>query len=205
MARIINLIDDEEYAIAQAAEALLDGGIIIFPTDTVYGVMARANAAEGLARLNRVKGRDEDKPVAALAEAKPPLVSLMRSWAGEVSEKPEMLVPGPLTVIAPAAMWGDALQAELCALPYPAIGVRIPRQSALQGLLRSCGGWLMASSANWEGVPTPMSLEGVLAQLEGEEITLAVDGGECADEASGIVSVSAGGISVVRWHPLLTG
>jgi L-threonylcarbamoyladenylate synthase len=205
MARIINLADDEEYAIAKAAKALRCGGIIIFPTDTVYGVMARTNTAEGLARLNRVKGRDEGKPVAALAEEMPPLVSLMRAWAGEVSEKPEMLVPGPLTVIAPAAMWGDALPAELRALPYPAMGVRIPRYDALQGLLRACGGWLMASSANLEGMPTTPVLEGVLAQLGTEEIALAVDGGECANEASGIISVRADGITVVRGHNLLNG
>jgi L-threonylcarbamoyladenylate synthase len=205
MARVIKLIGEEQYAIAQAAEALLSGSIIIFPTDTVYGVLAHLNTREGLARLNRIKQRGADKPIAALAAEKPELVSLMRAWAGEVSELPERLVPGPLTVIAPAGMWDDALPLELRELPYPAIGVRIPRHDALQGLLRSCEDWLMASSANKEGMQTPHTLEGALAQFADDVITLAVDGGGCMNEASGIISVSPGCVAVVRGHPLLHG
>ncbi len=204
MARIVSLFDEPREAVRLAAEALNAGEIIVFPTDTVYGLMIRSVQPEYLARLNATKGRAEDKPVAALAADEEGLVALMRSVIEPMcGERASELVPGALTALMPSELWGSALPEELHKLPYPAIGVRLPRHAALQELLRACGGWVMATSANLEGIPTPPTMEGALEQLGSADVALAVDGGEHGDEASAVVKITAQGIEVIRSHPLL--
>lgn len=206
MAKITRLQDGEAEAVREAADALRGGGIIIFPTDTVYGLLAFTVEAGGLARLNSAKGRPEGKPLAVLAADEPVIVDLMRGAVKPLcGEAVEQLVPGALTALMPPEAWKGTLPHELLKLPYEVIGVRIPRHAALQALLRACGGWVIATSANMEGKETPVTLEGVLEQLAGKanEICLAVDGGECGVTASAILNVTSGGIEVVRGHPLI--
>ncbi len=205
MAQIISLNENSSEAVQLAAQALNAGGIIVFPTDTVYGLMARYTRPEALVRLNAAKGRQADKPIAALAADEPMLVDVMRSAVEPIcGAKPEDLVPGALTIVMALELWQDTLPKGIDNLPYQQIGVRVPRHTALQELLRAYGGWLMATSANKEGMPPQHTLSGVLEQLgEGAGVELAVDGGECGDEASGVVLVTSQGLEIIRNHPLL--
>lgn len=205
MAQIISLNENPSEALRFAAMALDAGGIIVFPTDTVYGLMARYTRPEDLERLNAAKGRPADKPIAALAADEPRLLEVMRNAVEPIcGAHKDDLVPGALTILMALERWQDALPSGIDKLPYKQIGVRVPRHAALQELLRACGGWLMATSANKEGMPTPYTLDGILVQLgEGADVSLAVDGGECRDEASGIVLVAPQGLEIIRNHPLL--
>lgn len=205
MAQIISLNENPQEAVRLAAQALNAGGIIVFPTDTVYGLMARYTQPEDLVRLNAAKGRPVDKPIAALAAEEPNLVEVMRRAVEPIcGAHPEELVPGALTIVMSLELWQDRLPKGMDKLPYKQIGVRVPRHSALQELLKACGGWLMATSANKEGHPTMHTLSGVLEQLgEGVGVELAVYGEECGTEASGVVLVTSQGLEIVRNHPLL--
>jgi len=191
--------------VAQTAEVLLAGGIVIFPTDTVYGLMIHGTDAEQLARLNALKRRISGKPIPALAVADAPLVAHMRELVRSLGESAvERLIPGALTVVTDRSTWGEVLPRPLASLPYNRIGVRVPDYPALQEILSRCGGWLMATSANPEGHPTPSLLAGVIAQLgETTDIGLAVDGGECGAEPSAVMEVIGGRVRTVRSNPLL--
>jgi L-threonylcarbamoyladenylate synthase len=205
MAQIISLNENPTETVRLAAEALNTGGIIVFPTDTVYGLMVRPMQSKDTERLNAAKDRQLDKPIAALAAEEPKLVEVMRSAVEPIcGAHPNELIPGALTIVMALELWQDTLPRGLNKLPYKQIGVRVPRHAALQELLRACGGWLMATSANKEGMPTPHTLSAVHDQLgEGAGMSLAVDGGECANEASGVVLVTAKGLEIIRNHPLL--
>ncbi len=205
MAQIINLNENPSEAVRFAAQALNSGGIIVFPTDTVYGLMVRYTRPEDLVRLNSAKGRQSDKPIAALAAEEPTLVEVMRSSVEPIcGAHPNELIPGALTIVMALERWQDTLPKGMEQLPYKQIGVRIPHHGALQELLRACGGWLMATSANQEGMLTQHTLDGVMAQLsEYADVSLAVDGGKCGNEASGVVLAAAQGLEIIRNHPLL--
>ncbi|MCD6283008.1 L-threonylcarbamoyladenylate synthase [bacterium] len=205
----INILKLDETAraevVTRTAEVLLSGGIVIFPTDTVYGLMVHGTDAQQLARLNALKGRSPGRPIAALAAPGAPLVEhmhkLVGSLLGAVTDK---LIPGALTVVADRAAWGNTLPEPLMSLPYSRIGVRIPGHAVLQEILARCGGWLMATSANPEGQPTQPSLREVIAQLGGASgVELAVDGGLCESEPSAVVEISGGQIRIARPNPLL--
>lgn len=191
--------------VAQTTEVLLAGSIVIFPTDTVYGLMIHGTDAEQLERLNVLKKRISDKPIPALAVADAPLVAHMRELVRSLGEPAvERLIPGALTVVTDRSTWGEVLPLPLVSLPYSRIGVRIPDHVVLQEILARCGGWLMATSANLEGQPTPSSLEEVVAQLgETADVSLEVDGGECGIEPSAVVEVIGGQVRTVRSNPLL--
>ena len=189
--------------VMRTAEVLLSGGIVIFPTDTVYGLMVHGTDAHLLARLNALKGRSPDRPIAALAAPDAPLVEHMRALVSSLPGA-EKLIPGALTVVADRAAWGNTLPEPLMSLPYSRIGVRIPGHAVLQEILARCGGWLMATSANPEGQPTQPSLREVIAQLGGASgVELAVDGGLCESEPSAVVEISGGQIRIARPNPLL--
>ncbi len=189
--------------VAQTAELLLAGGIVIFPTDTVYGLMIHGTDVEQLARLNALKGRPSDRPIAALVATDAPLVQHMRELMISLPGA-KKLIPGALTIVADRATWGNALPEPLTHLPYSRIGVRIPDHAVLQEVLARCGGWLMATSANLEGHPTPPSLKEVIAQLSGaSSVGLAVDSGKCGTEPSAVVEVIGGQTRITRPHPIL--
>ena len=205
MAQIISAYENLSDALQLAAQTLNAGGIIVFPTDTVYGLLARYIEPSDLGRLNAAKGRSPEKPIAALAAEEPNLVEVMRRAVEPIcGAKPDQLVPGALTIVMALELWQDRLPKGMDKLPYKQIGVRVPRHSALQELLKTCGGWLMATSANKEGMPTLHSLYGVLGQLgDGAGIELAVDGGDCGNEASGVALVTSQGMEIIRNHPML--
>jgi L-threonylcarbamoyladenylate synthase len=191
--------------VAETAEALLAGGIVVFPTDTVYGLMIHATDAAQLARINALKKRPFDKPVAALVVVDAALIARMRELVGTLPGA-EKLIPGALTVVAERSAWANVLPHPLMSLPYSRIGVRVPDHAILQEVLARCEGWLMATSANLEGRPTPPSLTEVTAQLsEASEIALAVDGGKCTAEPSAVVEISSTETRIMRTHPLLRG
>ena len=189
--------------IARTADVLLAGGVVIFPTDTVYGLMIHTTDAAQLARLNALKIRQFDKPIAALAAAEAELVAHMRKLVDSLPGAGN-LIPGALTVVAERSAWQDTLPRPLLSLPYSRIGVRIPDHSKLHELIAGCGGWLMATSANLEGQPTRSSLSEVIAQFGGAEgVGLAVDGGLCESEPSAVIEASDGRTRIARPHSLL--
>lgn len=161
-------------AVSQAVAVLERGGLVAFPTETVYGLGADASNPAAVARIYRVKGRPSDHPVIVhLAEA-----SLVSDWADGLSAAAQTLMdhfwPGPLTlIVSRAAGVSDALTGG-----QDTIGLRVPSHPLAQALLKAFGRGIAAPSANRFGRISPTSAQHVRDDL-GDDVDLVLDGGEC--------------------------
>lgn len=174
--------------VARAAALLAAGGLVAFPTETVYGLGADAAREDAVARIFAVKGRPRAHPliVHLAPEAR------LDDWAREVPELARRLAaaawPGPLTLIlrkgprVAAATTGGA----------DTVGLRVPAHPLAQALLRAFGGGVAAPSANRFGAVSPTTADHVVADLGGA-VDYVLDGGPCdVGVESTIVDLSRG-------------
>jgi L-threonylcarbamoyladenylate synthase len=181
-------IGTEPEDIARAVEVLRDGGVIAFPTDTVYGVGAHGLLSAAVERLYVVKARPRDKAIPLLLpgiDTLPQVVSAIPDRAYALAER---FWPGALTmVLRRAASVPDAVTCG-----GDTVAVRVPDHPVTQALLAALDAPLAATSANLSSQPAPDTADGVLAQLDGR-IDLLVDGGTCpGGVASTVVDLTAG-------------
>ena len=174
--------------VKRAAEILKRGGLVAFPTETVYGLGADASSAEAIARLYAVKGRPGDHPVIVhFADAEGAF-----TWAREVPEAARKLAarfwPGPLTLILKRApQVGDAITGG-----QDTVGLRVPEHPLARELLAAFGRGVAAPSANRFGRVSPTTAQHVREDL-GEDVDLVLDGGSCdVGIESTIVDLSRG-------------
>ncbi len=161
--------------IARAAEVLRAGGLVAFPTETVYGLGALATLDEAVARIFAAKGRPARNPLIAHVGT----VEVARRIA-RFDARAERLVarfwPGPLTLVLPQRP-GSGLPPRLSA-GLPTVAVRMPAHPVALELLRRVDAPVAAPSANRSGRTSPTTAEHVLADLEGR-IELVLDAGPC--------------------------
>ena len=160
-------------AIAEAARALAAGGLVAFPTETVYGLGADAGNGEAIARLYAAKGRPAFNPLIAhvASAAAAPKLARFDTAAERLAAA---FWPGPLTLVLPKA--ADCPVAALATAGLDSVAVRLPQHPVAQQLLRAFGGPVVAPSANRSGHVSPTTAAHVLADLGGR-IDLIVDGG----------------------------
>ena len=181
-------------SIKDAAAVLRRGGLVAFPTETVYGLGADASNPAAVGRIYRVKGRPAGHPVIVHIGD----VGQTRLWAREIPEHASRLAnrfwPGPLTlVLRRAAGVRDDLTGG-----QDTIGLRVPGHPVALDLLREFGGGIAAPSANRFGRISPTSAEHVLSDL-GSDVDLILDGGACdIGIESTIVDLSRGKPVVLR-------
>jgi len=162
-----------EESMAEAVRILSAGGLVAFPTDTVYGVGAHALQPQAVEKIYAAKIRPRDKAIPLLlattddlslvAENVPPVAHLLaeRFW------------PGGLTlVLRKRAIVSEAVS------PGPTVAVRVPDHGVAQALIAALGVPLAATSANLAGNPSPVTAQEVMAELAGR-IELILDGGPC--------------------------
>jgi L-threonylcarbamoyladenylate synthase len=160
-------------AIARAAQCLAAGGLVAFPTETVYGLGADAANPQAIARLYVAKGRPAFNPLiahvadVAAARALARLDAAAERLAGE-------FWPGPLTLVAPKSQ--SCPVAELATAGLDTIALRVPAHPVAQALLAAFGGPVVAPSANRSGHVSPTTAAHVQADLSGR-IDLVIDGG----------------------------
>jgi L-threonylcarbamoyladenylate synthase len=160
--------------ISRAAETLRRGGLVAFPTETVYGLGADADNAGALARLYTVKSRPEEHPVIVHVGAP----GQLDDWAADVPVAARRLGaalwPGPLTIVVRrAARVLDAVTGG-----GDTVGVRVPGQPVALALLRAFGGGIAAPSANRFGHVSPTTAGDVRADL-GDDVDVVLDDGPC--------------------------
>ena len=158
--------------VRRAAAILRAGGLVAFPTETVYGLGADASNAAAVARLYATKGRPERHPVIVhLADAERAF-----EWAREVPEAARKLAarfwPGPLTLI----LKRSAKAKDFVTGGQDSVGLRVPSHPVAQQLLREFGGGVAAPSANLFGDVSPTSAAHVREDL-GKQVDLVLDGG----------------------------
>ena len=163
----------DDNAIADAARCLAAGGLVAFPTETVYGLGADATDGKAIARLYAAKGRPSFNPliahVADIAAAR-----ALATFDAAAKRLAAAFWPGPLTLVLPRR--ADCPVSELATAGLDSIAVRVPDHPVARGILRALGRPVVAPSANRSGHVSPTTAAHVLSDLRGR-IDLILDGG----------------------------
>lgn len=150
------------FSIEDAAKAIKDGGLVAFPTETVYGLGADVFNEKGLKRIFETKGRPADNPLIVHIADKKQLSVV----ASEVSATAQKLVntffPGPLTLVLPVA----SNIPSIVTAGLKTVGVRMPANDITLKFLNECGTPVAAPSANLSGRPSPTTWKAVAEDLE---------------------------------------
>lgn len=160
--------------VGEAVALLAAGGVVAFPTETVYGLGADATNPEAVGRIFRIKDRPTDHPlIVHLAD-----ISQMNDWAMEIPDEAYLLAerfwPGPLTLI----LRRDGRVPDAVTGGLDTVGLRVPGHPVALNLLRLFGGGIAAPSANRFGRISPTTARHVLEEL-GDRLELIVDSGPC--------------------------
>ncbi len=169
----INPEDPEENIIREAASIIRDGGVVAFPTETVYGLGADALQSEGAKRIYEAKGRPSDNPLIIHIADPEALLRITTKVPPAAQALAGAFWPGPLTMILPKS---DEVPSETTG-GLKTVAVRMPDNPVAQALICASGGFIAAPSANLSGRPSPTRAEHVLEDLDGR-IPLILDGGE---------------------------
>ena len=173
-------------ALAEAAQILRGGGLVAFPTETVYGLGADATNPQAIERLNRVKGRPPEKPYSLHIYTPEQLRPFVTSIPESAARLMARFWPGPLTIVLPAA--GGRT-----------VGFRLPDHPVARAFLKACAVPVAAPSANRSGEPPAQSLDD-LKGLFGDQVDLLLEGGDIERNCkpSTVVDLTRDPPSIVR-------
>ncbi|MDD4102764.1 MAG: L-threonylcarbamoyladenylate synthase [Kiritimatiellae bacterium] len=171
--------------LAEAARLLNNGGVVVLPTDTVYGIAAHPAHPAAVARIRVIKGRADDKPVALLASGIQAVTAFGAAMPPAARKLAETYWPGALTMVLP------------CGQVYE--GFRVPDHPFTRALLEACGGTLRVTSANLSGSMPALSAAAALRDV-GLEADMVIDGGISPEGvASTVIRVSEdGAVQILR-------
>lgn len=164
----------EDAVLERAVRCLLEGGLVAFPTDTLYGLAAAASNDRAVKRLFEVKGRPPDRPLPILIESIEDADVIATDIPSGARLLMEAFWPGGLTL----ALRRHRRFCSLALAGGDTVAVRVPAHPVALELLRRVGEPLTGTSANLSGRPGPRTAEEVRRQL-GERVDLIVDGGPC--------------------------
>lgn len=166
-------LDAHAAAIDQAAHILLGGGLVAFPTETVYGLGTLARNADAVARLYAAKGRPHFNPLIAhipsLSAAQ--IEGVFNAHALALAQS---FWPGPLTLVVPVASTSQCC--DLARAGLSSIALRVPNHPLATALLAACGAPVVAPSANRSGHVSPTTAQHVWDDMNGR-IDAVMDGG----------------------------
>jgi L-threonylcarbamoyladenylate synthase len=174
--------------IEAAARVLRNGGVIVYPTETTYGLGVDPASPNALERVYTVKGRSHDKPLPLIAADEEAVYQAVAEWPAVASRLASRFWPGPLTLILPAA----SAMLPLLHANTRTVAIRVSSHPVARALSAAVGGLLTATSANRSGEMAPQCSD----EVGGELLTL-VDGvmdagrcgGSCAGRSSTIIDV----------------
>ena len=170
------ILPSGEAAVAAAARVLAEGGLVAFPTETVYGLGADAANPAAVAGIYRAKGRPAFNPLIAhvgdLAAARK-----IARFDAAAAALAEAFWPGPLTLVLPKTE--NCAVADLATAGLDTVAIRVPAHPVARDILRAFGGPVVAPSANISGHVSPTTAAHVESDLSGR-IDLIVDGGPVA-------------------------
>ncbi len=163
-----------EEAIDAATRILAEGGLVAFPTDTVYGVGAHAFQPDAVERIYTAKFRPRDKAIPILLAQADDLALVAEGITETAWLLAERFWPGGLTLVLPK----KANVPDVVSAGGPTVAVRVPDHPVPVALIAALGAPLAATSANLSGRPSPVTAQEVEAELGGR-IELILDGGRC--------------------------
>jgi L-threonylcarbamoyladenylate synthase len=167
------ILPADQAAVEAAARCLAEGGLLAFPTETVYGLGADACNGEAVARLYEAKGRPAFNPLICHVQDRSAAARL-GDFDAAATRLAEAFWPGPLTLVVPKPP--DCAVAELATAGLQSIALRVPDHPVAHAILKEFGKPVVAPSANRSGHVSPTTAAHVLADLRGR-VDLIIDGG----------------------------
>ena len=160
--------------IALAGDTLRAGGLVIFPTETVYGLGANALNPEAVSGIFRAKGRPADNPLIVHITAWEDMIPLVADLPDSAGQLAERFWPGPLTMILPKSERVPAIVSG----GLDTVAVRMPSHPIARAIISRAGVPVAAPSANLSGTPSPTKGSHCRADMTGR-VEVIVDGGDC--------------------------
>ena len=187
--------DDLLARVDEIVAVLERGGVVVLPTDTVYGLAALASSPAAVERVFELKGRQADVPIAVLCASADQALELAEPVAG-ADRVAARFWPGPLTLVLPRRAGLDLHLGE----PEHTIGLRVPDHELVRAVAARVGP-IAATSANRHGAPTPPTAHEAGASLVGEP-DLVVDGGRLDATASTVIDATTTPWTALRSGPI---
>jgi L-threonylcarbamoyladenylate synthase len=168
----VRRVKADAHGIEEAAAVIGRGGVVVIPTDTLYGVAADPFNADAVARVFEIKGRPADRALPLIASDADQIAARLGPLSPAAQQLADAFWPGALTLLldAPASL------AASVAAGTGQVGVRVPAHGAARALCRACGIPLIATSANISDQPATNDPD-VVARMLGSRIDLLLDGG----------------------------
>jgi L-threonylcarbamoyladenylate synthase len=186
-----------EVLAAEAAEALAAGELVVFPTDTVYGLAARADRQSVVRRIFAAKRRPAERPLPLLLADAAHLDQAARDVPPAARALADAFWPGPLTLVVPRSdrvpLWVTAGE--------DTVGVRVPDHPLARAILRMAPFLVAVTSANMSDEPAPATAAECAASLA-EPPALVLEAGPLPGTASTVVEVTSAGVRVLRPGPV---
>jgi len=192
--RALDPLKPERKIVAEAAEAILRGGVIAFPTDTFYGLGCSLMDPAAVDMLYRLKRRPQNLAVISLISDPAEVEALAADIPDVAVTLMKRFWPGPLSIVFRASI----VVPQACRGPRETIALRYPDHPISLALVSALGGPLVASSANLSGQPPAKSAEEVIRSF-GNQLDLVLDGGPSqASQPSTLIDLTSGKVEVLR-------
>lgn len=186
------ILSTSEYDIALAGEIIAKGGLVAFPTETVYGLGADALNENAVKSIYAAKGRPSDNPLIVHICEKEDIVPLVKEVTPKARALMDAFFPGPLTIILPKSdRVGNVVSGGL-----DTVAVRMPQNDIARRLIRAAGCPVAAPSANTSGLPSPTRAKYVIEDMNGK-IDAIIDGGDCEFGVESTVITLAGDVPTI--------
>ncbi len=193
------LTTGDKKSIATAAQTIKSGGIVAFPTETVYGLGADARNEDAVKSVFEAKGRPQDNPLICHVSSYEELLEIAYDEKGLAKKLVDAFSPGPLTlVLKKKSVIPNSVTAGLST-----VAVRIPNHDVALSLIKESGCPIAAPSANTSGRPSPTTAEEVYEDMKGK-IPQIIDGGKCDVGIESTVLDISGEIPVILRPGLIT-
>lgn len=169
------ILSTSEYDLALAGEMIKNGGLVAFPTETVYGLGANALDENAVKNIYLAKGRPSDNPLIVHVAKKEDIAPLVKEITPKAQALIDAFFPAPLTVILPKSeKINNTVSGGL-----DTVAVRMPENEIAQKVIECSGCPVAAPSANTSGLPSPTKAKYVIEDMMGK-IDAIIDGGDCA-------------------------
>ena len=168
------ILSTSEYDIALAGKILAGGGLVAFPTETVYGLGANALDEAAVKKIYLAKGRPSDNPLIVHIAEKEDIIPLVKEVTPAAKALIDAFFPAPLTIILPKSeLIGNVVSGGL-----DTVAVRMPQNETARALIKAAGVPVAAPSANTSGLPSPTKAKHVIDDMLGK-IDAVIDGEDC--------------------------
>lgn len=186
------ILTANENDIITAGEIIRNGGLVAFPTETVYGLGANALDDNAVRSIYKAKGRPSDNPLIVHIAEKDDIIPLVKKVTPEAQSVIDAFFPAPLTIILPKSeKVGDVVSGGL-----DTVAVRMPQNETARALINAAGVPVAAPSANTSGLPSPTKAKYVIDDMMGK-IDAIIDGGDCEFGVESTVLTLAGDTPVI--------